>query len=193
MGDPVGMKETIEVLNRMVADGVVSADAIGGAVAAFNYIEPASTDDLDILVCFDTVRASGLVTLTPILTYLKARGYTEFEKEGIKIEGWPVQFLPVASDLDAEALADATAIDIEINVTVGSVPTRVLTAEHVMAKALEIGRPKDLIRISQFIESDAFDASILSGIMERHGLQTKWTSFCARFEITDPCKQAPKP
>ena len=42
-----------------------------------------------------------------------------------------------------------------------------------MAKALEIGRPKDLVRISQFIENDVFDASTLCGIMDRHGLQKK--------------------
>jgi hypothetical protein len=38
----MGMKQTIEVLNRMAADGIVESYAIGGAIAAFNYIEPAA-------------------------------------------------------------------------------------------------------------------------------------------------------
>ena len=46
------MKQTIEVLNQMVVDEIIASYAIGGAIAAFRYIEPASTDHLDILVSF---------------------------------------------------------------------------------------------------------------------------------------------
>src|SRR5271166_115178 len=104
----MGMKQTLDVLNRMEVDGVVGRYAIGGAVGAYNYIEPAVTDDLDILVSFEsgpTPSQTGLVTLEPILTYLRQKGYSDFRKEGLVIEGWAVQFLPVADELDAEALA----------------------------------------------------------------------------------------
>ena len=110
------MKWTLEVLNQMVKDKIIKSYAIGGAIAAYNYIEPALTEDLDILVSFEhTASASGLVTLTPIVTYLASKGYTEFRKEGIVVSGWPVQFLPVANPLDAEALNEAIMIDIEIS------------------------------------------------------------------------------
>jgi hypothetical protein len=80
------MKQTIEVLNQMVVDEIIASYAIGGAIAAFRYIEPASTDDLDILVSFDAdVGPSGLVLLTPIISYLSKKGYTEFPKEGLLI------------------------------------------------------------------------------------------------------------
>ena len=106
----MGMKQTLNVINRMEADRIIGRYAIAGAVAAYNYIEPTVTEDVDILIAFDSgprQPQSGLVTLGPILSYLKDKGYSEFRKEGILIEGWAVQFIPVASDLDAEALAKA--------------------------------------------------------------------------------------
>ena len=49
-----------------------------------------------------------------IISYLKDKGYSEFRKEGLVIEGWPVQFLPAADDLDAEALARAEEVEVEM-------------------------------------------------------------------------------
>lgn len=42
------MKETLQVLNQMVADGVIDGYVIGGAIAATYYLEPIDTDDLDV-------------------------------------------------------------------------------------------------------------------------------------------------
>src|ERR1700689_638288 len=109
------MKKTIEVLNQMVTDEVIGMYAIAGAIAAYNYIEPTLTEDLDVIISFDgEAKLLGLVTLTSIISYLSGKGYTEFSKEGIVIDGWPVQFLPVASALDAEALTGASNIDLEM-------------------------------------------------------------------------------
>jgi hypothetical protein len=111
-----GMKSTFQVINRMVADGVIGTYAVGGAVAALNYIEPMLTYDLDVLISVDQLQnqpSSGLVTLEPVFAYLRNAGYREFKKEGIVIEGWPVQFLPVASDLDAESLAQAVTVELK--------------------------------------------------------------------------------
>ena len=190
----VGMKQTLEVLNQMVADKIIESYAIGGAMGAYNYIEPAFTEDLDILVSFEhAASASGPVTLTPIITYLASKGYTEFRKEGVVVSGWPVQFLPVANHLDAEALNEAVEIDIEISPSEGSVRARILTAEHIMATALAVGRPKDHIRLTQFIETNAYDSDTLCGIIDRHELRAKWATFCARFDISDPCSDTRKP
>ncbi len=110
------MKSTFQVINRMVADGVIGTYAVAGAVAAFNYLEPALTDDLDILISVAALSgqpASGFVSLEPVFAYFRKAGYTEFRKEGLVIEGWPVQFLPVANALDQEGLAQAVEIEIE--------------------------------------------------------------------------------
>jgi hypothetical protein len=181
------MRETILVINGMVEKGVMTGYAIGGAVAALNYLEPTATEDLDILVSFDEVPdrpRSGLVTLEPIFAHLKMLGYTEFRKEGIVIEGWPVQFLPVANDLDAEALERAQ--EVEIGLTGGSVRARILRAEHVVATALRVGRAKDYIRIADFIEQGAVELRALAAVLDRHGMRDGWRRFCMKTGTADP-------
>ena len=75
----------------MVADGVVENYAIAGAVGAIFYVEAFSTKDLDVLVPMSEAR---IVIELPEFEYLKGRGYTDFENEGIVVEGWPVQSFP---------------------------------------------------------------------------------------------------
>jgi hypothetical protein len=166
-----------------------SVDAIAGAVTAYNYIEPTLTEDLDLLISFDQEgqrSGSGLVTLSPIYSYLKERGYERHLREGLTIEDWLVQFLPVTDDLDAESLAEANEIEIAIPNAHGTVRTRVLRPEHLVAIALRTGRPKDRIRISQFIEASAIDLMRLSDLLERHRLMEAWRLFCLQTGITNP-------
>jgi hypothetical protein len=181
------MKQTLDVINRMEVDGIIARYAIAGAVAAYNYIEPALTDDLDILVSFDTPAAEGKTNL--IYSYLKRKGYDEHPEEGIVIQGWPVQFLPVASQLDVEALAQAADAEIEIDEAEGSVSTRILRPEHIVANALRVGRPQDLIRVIQFLQEHAVNLLILCPLLDRHDLKREWQSFCKRAGIEDPCRQ----
>ena len=186
----MGMKKTLDVINAMEADGIIERYAIAGAIAAYNYVEPAVTEDIDILISLDLPsdrRTTGLVTLSPILSYLKAKGYSEYRKEGLLIEGWPVQFLPVADDLDAEALAQAQDVEIKINEAEGAVRTRVLRPEHLVAVSLRVGRPKDFIRITQFLDENAVNFVALRQILDRHRLVEVWRLFCQRTGIADPC------
>jgi hypothetical protein len=183
-----GIKSAFQVINRMVADGAIESYAVAGAVAALNYIEPALTEDLDILISVDpaTQSASGLVSLEPVFTYLRKAGYTEFRKEGIVIGGWPVQFLPVANDLDAESLARAAEVEIEVGGGAPAIKVRTLRAEHVVATALRVDRPKDRIRISQFLAENAVDLAALRAVLDRHGMRAAWSRFCAQTGIPDP-------
>ena len=185
----MGMKQTLEVINAMETEGVIGRYAISGAIAAYNYIEAAVTDDLDVLVSFDQIaETKGLVKLGPIFAHLKARGYSEHRHEGIVIEGWPVQFLPVASALDEEALARAQEIDIALDKVEGTIRTRILRPEHLAAIALRVGRPKDLVRIAQFVEESAVDVRTLCDVLGRHDLMEQWRSFCVRVGLKDPCR-----
>jgi hypothetical protein len=81
-----------------------------------------STEDLDILVSAGDFerRASGLILLTSIRSEV-----------GILVDDWPVQFLPVASPLDEEALAQACDIDVSFE---GEKPikVRILRAEYLV-------------------------------------------------------------
>jgi hypothetical protein len=167
------VKETIAAINQMQADGVISKYAIGGAVGATFYLEPAATLDVDIFVILPT-SPGGLLNLSPIYDYLKARGGT-VEDEHIVIGGWPVQLLPAGDELELEALQEA------VPTTVEGVATWVMTAEHLAAIALRTGRHKDHNRILQFLEQSAVDRKKLQIIIERHNLAGKWKRFERRF------------
>lgn len=60
------MKTTLETINQMRSDGVISQYAIGGAVGATFYMEPAATLAIDIFVSLQLAPGSILVTLSPI-------------------------------------------------------------------------------------------------------------------------------
>lgn len=177
----MGLKKTIEAVVRLAEQKAVGNYAIAGAVAALNYIQPTFTEDLDILISIDGFekRTSGLLLLGPIEKALADMGYTERTDVGYLIEDWPVQFLPVASPLDEEALEQA----VELDVDEGAAPpikARVLRAEHLAAIALKVGRLKDLARIDAFLEQDVLDFNRLKSILERHRLMAAWRAFCLK-------------
>jgi hypothetical protein len=166
---------TLQVLNRMEAEGVVGRYAIGGAVAATFYVEPVSTFDLDIF--FTTEMAAGeFFSLKPLYDFLSALGYAPVG-EGVDIEGWPVQFLPAFNPLLEEALAQAAEIRFK------NTPTRVMRAEHLVAVMLQTGRAKDHARVIQFLEEGAVELSALAEVLARHGLTGRWDEFRRRFNL----------
>lgn len=179
------MHKAIEVVTKLAEQGVVKDYAITGAVAALAYVQPMLTQDLDILVSVADLeeRVSGLVLLGPIERALAAMGYADRSDVGILVEGWPVQFIPVASDLDAESLREALEIEIA-----GEPPlrARVVKPEHVVAKALSVGRLKDLARVESFLDQQAVDLMALRSVLERHNLFVAWKAFCAKSGRADP-------
>lgn len=156
------MEATLKVLNDLERDGVVCRYAIGGAMGATFYVEPVLTFDLDVFVVVPQT-SSGLLTLAPIYDVLRARGYRE-EKECVNIEGVPVQFLPAYNPLLEEALREAQEMQYE------GTSTRVLRAEHLLAIALQTGRPKDRERVRLLREEASLDQQYLADVLTRHGL-----------------------
>ena len=116
--------------------------------------------------------AGPLINLAPIHQFFRNLGYPE-EDERIVIEGIPVQILAAASPLEDEA------IDQALDMRVGSVPTRVFTAEHAVAIALKTNRAKDRMKILHLLESApaALDRDRLDAILQRHGLADRWRKF----------------
>ena len=167
------MEKTLEIINRMEAEGLIGRYAIGGAMAAVFYVEPFATFDLDIF--FATSMSGGLVTLTPVYEYLAAAGY-EAKGEAINIEGWPVQFIPTYNPLVGEAVEQAVGIKFE------STPTRVLSAEHLVAIMLQTGREKDYARAAKFLEEGVVNVERLTDILSRHGLADEWREFSGESE-----------
>jgi len=164
------VKATLEAINQMQADGIIGKYAIGGAVGATLYVEPAATLDVDIFVMLPTAPGTSLLSLAPLYDYLKVRGGA-VKDEHIVIAGWPVQLLPPSNQLEREA----------VPATVEGVAAWVMSAEHLLAIALCTGRAKDHIRILQFIEQAAVDRRKLQSILERHGLTAKWKHFQGKY------------
>jgi hypothetical protein len=170
----MGIKEVIQTINQMQADGVIDSYAIGGAVGATFYLEPVATLDVDIFTAFKSQPGSLLLSPQPIFDYLKARGCA-MGGEYIIVGGWPVQFLPPGTPLVEEALKESVVKDVE------GTPARVLTADYLAAIALQTGRAKDKARLLQFIEAGALDAARFQAILGRHGLVKSWQRFEQQF------------
>lgn len=167
------LSKTLAVLNEMQQEGVIGPYAIGGAIAAFYYLEPAATFDVDIFIPLEP-KAGELLSLAPIYEYLRERGYREKE-ETVAIENWDVQFIPAYNPLVKEALKAAKAIDLD------GIVTRILPAESLMAIALQTGRSKDLARLVQFLEAGVADRARFNEILQRHDLGEKWRTFQDKF------------
>jgi hypothetical protein len=176
----MSLQKTIEVVTKLAGEGVIEQYAITGAVAALNYIQPTLTEDLDILVSVANFEQhkSGLILLTPIEAALKKMGYDKRSEVGIWIEDWPVQFLPVASALDEDALVRAT--DVELQGANGPFKARILRAEYLVAMALKVGRLKDLARVDAFLEQEAVDLTALKNVLERFDLVPAWKAYCMK-------------
>ena len=168
------MKETFAVLNQMVADGAIENYALAGAVGAMFYVEPFSTHDIDVLIVIPETEGK-LIAELPGWKYLSSRGYSEIRGEGIVVEDWPVQFLPVSDDLEHEAYLNAT------NQTLDNVTVRVVQPEHLVAMMLKVGRLKDFARIQMFLSQDAINSELLEDILQRYDLNDKWNEFRDRF------------
>jgi hypothetical protein len=165
-------KKTFAVLNQMVADGAIENYAVAGAIGAIFYVEPFSTEDLDVFVVTPEDR---LIIELPGWDYLKARGYTKVEKEGIVVEGWPVQFVPATTPLEREAYLNAQIVNVD------EVPVRVVLPEHLVAIMLNVGRLKDVARIEMFLSQNAVNVSALEDIVDRYGLSEKWADYKRQF------------
>ena len=138
------MKETLAIVEQLHVKGVIGSYAVGGAVGAAFYLEPVATLDVAIFVLFEP--APLILTLTPIYEACAKLGYPA-EGDAIQIEGWPVQFLPTSQPLVAEAVREAVTREAD------GLTTRVMTAEHLMAIALQAGRAKDHARLVMFVRS----------------------------------------
>ncbi len=166
------MKSTLAAVEQLHAAGVIGPYAIGGAVGAAFYLEPVATLDVDIFVLFEP--APVILTLTPIYEACAELGFLP-EGDAIQIEGWPVQFLPATQALVAEAVREAVIR------TDGGLTTRIMTAEHLMAIALQTGRAKDHARLVMFVEAGVYEQDRLQAILARHSLLELWTKFEQRF------------
>ena len=149
------MKEVAQLLNEMRASGVIIDYALFGAAAQMRYTEPVATLDADVLIALPS--PEGL------------------EGEAVRVDAWPVQFIPVFSPLTRHALVQAETADFE------GVPFRVVRADYLAVIALSVGKSKDFTRILGLLESGSVSGEEIARLAERHDLLEAWKRFEARF------------
>jgi hypothetical protein len=176
------IKKTIATINQMRDEGVIGQYAVGGAVGATFYLEPADTKDVDVFIVLKPKEGQSIVDYTPIYDWLSAKNFHFIEIDGkkteyIEIAGWPVQFLPADKPLYKEAFEQSVEQDME------DIPVRVFSAEHLAAIALEVGRAKDKARLLHFQEAGVLDKSRFHSILERNRLLERWEEFKKQFNI----------
>ena len=86
-----------------------------------------------------------------------------------------MRFLPASQPLVAESVREAVTREAD------GLTTRVMTAEHLMAIALQTGRAKDHARLVMFVEAGIADMDRLRDILARHSLLDAWAKFEKRF------------
>ncbi len=74
------MKLVAEILNQMLADGIISNYAVFGAVAQMRYTEAIVTMDAEILVIMPDQR--NLDILGPVYAFCSSRCYNNSEPAG---------------------------------------------------------------------------------------------------------------
>lgn len=166
------MKLVAQLLNEMRAVGVIADYAMFGAVAQMRYTEPVATLDAEVLVAVQA--PERLDVLAPIYEFCIGKGYSP-EGEAIRVGTWPVQFVPVFSQLTREALAQADTADFD------GVPLRVVRADYLGVIALSVGRAKDFTRILALLESGSVSPDGIGELASRHGLSDAWQRFRTRF------------
>lgn len=166
------MREALTVMLELQKEGLLRQFAVGGAIAASFYLEAIATEDLDIFA-FITPSASGLLLLTPLYDRIKALGGT-VRNEHIVIGTWPVQILPAFNPLIEEAVLNAPLQSYE------TLQVAVISALHLAAIALQLGRAKDLARITALLDSGAVDQMQLSLMAGSHGLTERWQTYVRR-------------
>lgn len=170
----------------MQADKVIGNYAIGGAVGANFYLEPAATEDVDVFAALAPKPGGDLVTIPQVYDYARAHGWP-LQGQYIVIGGWPVQFLePKKGSVVEEAIKRAVVHDLD------GTSVRVFSPEYLLAIAVELRRPKDKFRAQQFLEESAQPESkfkinepVLSDILTRHNLQETWAKFKKQMELAN--------
>lgn len=169
----MAVEKTLKIFNDLEKKGLIKRYVIGGGIAVLFYTEPILTYDLDVF-CLLPEERGGLITLSALYKYLRKKGYKE-QEEHFVIEGIPVQFIPAYNALVEKAIDEAVKVEYK------GVKTKIVRVEHLLAIMLQTYRPKDRERMLLLLDEAQIDVPYLENILERHGLQEKWSKFRRRY------------
>lgn len=168
MESRIKLTDVAIVLRDMQEHGIIGKFAVGGASAVAFYAEPIATKDLDIFFLFEPPQDGALLSLEPIYSYCRKKGYN-FDHEFVSIEGWPVQFVEASHEpLWKDALTNSIVFSFE------GVSLNVLPPEHLAAMWASVARPKDVLKIQHFAENEVLNPEKMLQVLERFGLVETW-------------------
>jgi hypothetical protein len=172
--------KAIQIVNQLHDEKIISKYAVGGAVGAVFYIEPTQTQDIDIFILLEPKPGSIVVEISPIIERLKQLGYTLWDQDKLIVEKWPIQFIPASKPIEIEAIQNSVEKPVADGVTAFVPP-----AEYLMSIAIDLGRPKDIVRLYQFHSEQVYDPGKLRVLLEKHGLTKKWEGILRLFKIQE--------
>ena len=152
-------------LNALKAEAVVKEYALGGATAVLFYAEPSRTYDVDVFVLLPPTQ-SGILSLDRIYQWAHERS-APAQSEHIIMHGVPVQFLPAHNALAEDGVRTARTLDY------AGVPVRVMSPEHLMALALQVGGPRQRERAWQLLESGHVNRPALRRLLAAHNIEVE--------------------
>jgi hypothetical protein len=167
------MKETLQILNKLVALDIIKEYAIAGGMAQFYYVEPSVTYDLDLVVNLSATD-NPLTPLTKLYNWADKNQF-KIVGEHIVLAGIPVQFLLPYNDLITEALKNRLQVSLFDEITY------IISAEYLMAIMLQTWRPIDRERLLRFFNEAEYDNVKLDDIIKRFDLSSQYSKFQARF------------
>ena len=150
------------MLNELVADGVITQYAIGGAMAMLFWAEPTVTFDLDVFILLPGT-ASPIISLQPLYDTLRQRGFAE-AAEHVMIHGTPVQFLVSPNPLGDEAITAAVERKLD------GVPFRLIRPEYLAALWLQAGGAKRRERVEMLRQAGVLDDAALQALLRKFGV-----------------------
>jgi hypothetical protein len=172
--------KAIRVVNQLRDEGVITKYAVGGAVGAVFYIEPTQTQDIDIFIYLEVEQGSLLISTNRITDRLKELGYTLWKEDKLIVENWPIQFLPATKPVERDAVENA----IEKPLAEG-VKAFVPPPEYLMLIAIDLRRPKDIMRLYQFHSEQVYDPNKLKALLEKHRLTEQWEKILSLFKLQE--------
>ena len=140
------------------------------------HLEPYTAEELEVLVQFPVGRINP-PSQSELHAAIVALGGS-IEGERIRLGSWPIRLIVADTPLSRAALDDAPAVDFD------AIPVRQLSPEHLCAMTVVCGsepgqRYRHYRQITMFIEHDAVDVSMVSGLLACHGFGSLAEEFLA--------------
>ena len=138
----MSFSSAIRVLNNLKRRRVIRDYTLIGAVAATAYMEPLSTEDLDIIILVDT-DDEYLQTFRRISSFAEGIEGMHYILGGVPVQIFPTTTKPLYRDTVENAR----------RARIGNLRVKVASPEHLVVLGLEAFRHRDRLRILVLLEA----------------------------------------